>query len=182
MSDFHDTHWSSDTDEWATPPDLLRPLNHAVGGFDLDPCSGAEERSIARETYTAEDDGLSQNWAGRVWMNPPYSDVADWMEKAHLEALGGDVECVVTLVPARTSTQWYHNWASEASALCFLEGRLSFGDADNSAPFPSLIAVFGAVPDALEAALDRRGAVFRQQQRAQRTVQATLPVPGGEQA
>lgn len=182
MTDYHQTHWSSESDEWATPPELLRPLDHAVGGFDLDPCSGAEERSIATETYTEEDDGLAQRWHGRVWMNPPYSDVADWMEKAHLEALGDDVELVVTLVPARTSTQWYHNWATEAAALCFLEGRLSFSDADNSAPFPSLITVFGSVPDALEAALDRRGAVFRQQNRAQRAVQTTLPLPRGEHA
>ena len=73
-SEYQQVHWSDESDEWATPPSLLRPLDEAVGGFDLDPCSGAEERSIAPETYTESDDGLSKLWHGRVWVNPPYSD------------------------------------------------------------------------------------------------------------
>lgn len=180
-SEYQEIHWSSDSDEWATPPDLLRPLADAVDGFDLDPCSGAEERSIADETYTEADDGLASPWHGRVWMNPPYSEIADWMDKARREASRPDVELVVCLVPARTSTQWWHTYAVDAAALCFLEGRLSFGDSGNSAPFPSALVVFGRVPTALPQCLDRRGAVYRKDQRYQTAPQQTLDdLEGGE--
>jgi len=156
-------HRPSDTDEWATPPDLLRAVDSAVGGFDLDPCSGAEEKSVAPATYTAEDDGLSKRWHGCVWVNPPYSEMMDWSSKCAGEAEREGVETVVLLAPARTSTQWFHRHVADADVLGFFEGRLSFGDSpeqNGSAPFPSLIAVFGNVPDDLISTLDHRGVVY----------------------
>jgi len=173
-SEYQQVHWSSDSDEWATPPELLRPLDDAVDGFDLDPCSGAEERSVAAETYTQDDDGLAQHWHGAVWCNPPYSDVAAWMEKARIEARRDAVDVVIVLVPARTSTQWFHKFASYAVALCFIEGRLSFGDAENSAPFPSMLLAFGDVPETVVDAFDDRGAVFVDGERFTPTRQVTL--------
>lgn len=173
-SEYQQVHWSSDSDEWATPPSLVRPLDEAVDGFDLDPCSGAESRSIADETYTKADDGLAQRWHGIVWCNPPYSDVADWIEKARLEAGRDAVELVVVLVSARTSTQWFHKFASRAAAVCFIEGRLSFGDADNSAPFPSMLLAFGEPTEAVIEAFADRGAVFIDGERYSPTRQATL--------
>lgn len=169
-----ETHFSSETDEWATPPELLRPLADAVGGFDLDPCSGAERKSIASDTYTKADDGLAQKWFGAVWMNPPYSEIADWMEKASTEVRREQVDSVIALVPARTSTQWFHNYAAEASAIAFVEGRLQFGDADNSAPFPSAVVVFGDVEDDVYSFLSNRGMVFHDYGREQRTEQTRL--------
>lgn len=177
MSDQWDTppgHFGSETDEWATPPQLLRALDAAVGGFDLDPCSGAEERSIAAEAYTVEDDGLMQAWHGRVWCNPPYSAMEDWMAKAVAERERTD--SILVLAPARTSTQWFHNHATKADVLAFLEGRLTFGtDRLANAPFPSLIAVFGECPDPLRETLDRRGAVYGADQLAARTTQTEIP-------
>lgn len=170
-------HFGSKTDAWATPPDLLRPLDDAVGGFDLDPCSGAERQCIAEERYTKEDDGLSQPWFGAVWCNPPYSDMEGWIRKALDESHRDAVKTVVVLAPARTSTQWFHRYAAKASVLAFIEGRLTFGDKRDqvrNAPFPSILATFGECPDALLETLERKGLVFDQADRWQRTVQEGL--------
>lgn len=52
------------TNEWLTPPWLLDVL----GPFDLDPCSPIRRPwPTADMHYTAEDDGLSQPWHGRVF-------------------------------------------------------------------------------------------------------------------
>jgi len=154
-------HFSDDTDEWATPPDLLRPLDRAVGGFDLDPCSGAEERSIAPETYSEEDDGLARPWFGSVWCNPPYSAADDWADKARGEASRDEVDTVVLLLASRTSTAWFQDRTAEGDRVCFIRGRLRFGDAEDDAPFPSLLIVFGDVPEALDRVLRVKGVTFR---------------------
>jgi len=174
VSEYQQVHWSDESDEWATPPSLLRPLDEAVGGFDLDPCSGAEERSIAPETYTESDDGLSKRWHGRVWCNPPYSDVEDWLEKARFEIGRDDVELVLVLLPARTSTQWFHRFAVESTAICFLEGRLRFGDASDDAPFPSILIAYGDLSDGLYQTLVDLGTVYVDGERYQPTRQIEL--------
>lgn len=170
-------HFGSQTDEWATPPELLRALDEAVSGFDLDPCSGAEQQCIADSRYTAEDDGLSEAWFGTVWVNPPYSDMDRWMRKAVNESHREDVGTILVLAPARTSTQWFHNYASKATATGFIEGRLTFGDPRDqvrNAPFPSIICVFGDAPDPLMDLLDRKGIVYRSEDREQRTEQQVI--------
>jgi phage N-6-adenine-methyltransferase len=173
-SEYQQVHWSDESDEWATPPELLRPLDDAVGGFDLDPCSGAEARSIAPETYTEEDDGLARRWFGAVWCNPPYSDAADWIEKARNESRRDEVEVVLVLLPARTSTQWFQKFAATATALCFIEGRLRFGDAEDDAPFPSVLLAFGDVSGELYDFLQKRGVVFIDGERYSPTRQISL--------
>lgn len=72
-------------------------------------------------------------------MNPPYSEVDEWMRKAYGAALEGAT--VVCLIPARTDTKWWHDYVMKAE-IRFIKGRLKFGDAENSAPFPSAIIVF----------------------------------------
>lgn len=150
---------SSETDEWATPPEFVRPLAEAVGGFDLDPCSGAEESPVAAETYTAEDDGLAQAWFGRVWVNPPYSEMEAWTRKAVNESQRDETEVIIYLCKGDSSTDWWHAAAKEAEAVAMLDGRLSFGDGD-AAPFCSHVFVFGDAPSEVLDVLDRRGAVF----------------------
>jgi phage N-6-adenine-methyltransferase len=133
-------HFSSKTDEWATPQAFFDALN-AEFNFQLDVC--ALDTSAKCDNYfTPEDDGLAQEWTGACWMNPPYGDeIGKWIAKAHLSADAGAT--VVCLVPARVDTGWWWDHCRHAE-IRFLRGRLKFGGSPNSAPFPSAVVVFGA--------------------------------------
>ena len=130
-------HFSSATDLWATPQAVFDALN-AEFHFTLDACASPENAKCS-DFFSADDDGLRKDWRGTVWMNPPYSEVADWMAKAYASALAGAI--VVCLIPSRTDTRWWHDYAMKGE-IRFLRGRLRFGDATNSAPFPSAVVVF----------------------------------------
>ena len=132
-------HFSSKSNEWATPQWLFDRLDQEFH-FTLDPCSTHENAKCKRH-YTLNDDGLAQDWSGEVvFMNPPYGrEIGRWMEKALSSTKKGAT--VVCLVPARTDTAWWHDFAIHGE-IRFLKGRLKFGDATSSAPFPSAIIVF----------------------------------------
>ena len=110
-------------------------------GFKTDVCALPGNAKCERY-YTPETDGLAQTWRGTCWMNPPYGrSIGQWMEKAYQSSLAGAT--VVCLVPARTDTAWWHDWAMHGE-IRFLRGRLKFerdGSTD-SAPFPSAVVVF----------------------------------------
>lgn len=136
------------TDEWATPQDFYDVVN-AEFGFDLDACA-LDSSAKCERYFTPELDGLAHDWTGTVWMNPPYGDViAQWMAKAHESAQAGAT--VVCLVPARTDTAWFHDHCFPGEVR-FIKGRLRFGEAEASAPFPSCLVVLG--PDVEKAAFD----------------------------
>ena len=121
----------------ATPQEFFDKLN-AEFGFTLDVCA-TNENAKCESYYTKQDDGLAQPWRGNVWMNPPYGrEIGRWMEKANEAAKEGAT--VVCLVPARTDTKWWHECAIQHEVR-FIRGRLKFGDAKNSAPFPSAVIV-----------------------------------------
>lgn len=155
-----DLFTSDETDEWSSPRELVEPLADTLDGFDLDPCSGAETSPFADETYTAEDDGLAQDWFGTVWVNPPYSEMSDWTAKAIAESKRDETDAIYYLCKGDSSTEWWHD-ALEASALVVaIDHRLSFGDGGNSAPFASHIFVFGTPSDETLRELNRHGAVL----------------------
>lgn len=133
-----EVHYSSETDDWATPQDLFDQLD-AEFNFDTDVCA-SEFNAKCPSFYSAEDDGLSQEWTGTCWMNPPYGEViGQWVRKARESAEAGAT--VVCLVPARVDTGWW--WDNcLAGEIRFLRGRLRFGGAAG-APFPSAVVVFG---------------------------------------
>jgi phage N-6-adenine-methyltransferase len=134
-----DVHYSSATDLWSTPQDLFDTLNDEFG-FDVDVCATAENAKCPTY-YTQADDGLAQDWRGVCWMNPPYGDaIKEWMAKAFSSAHNGTT--VVCLVPARVDTGWWWDYARYGE-IRFLRGRLKFGGADTSAPFPSAVVIFG---------------------------------------
>lgn len=131
-------HFSSETDLWATPLDFFEALDEEFG-FETDVCA-LPENAKCRQFYTPEQDGLAQEWRGTCWMNPPYGrEIGQWMKKAYESSQQGAT--VVCLVPARTDTAWWHDYAKKGSVR-FVRGRLKFGGHKNSAPFPSAVVVF----------------------------------------
>lgn len=133
---------SKASDEWYTPSWLVRQLADEFGSFDMDPAATAITAQ-APVFFTMEDDGLSQPWKGRVWLNPPYSEVGRWMTKAAAEVAAGNAELIICLVPARVDARWYRAASAAASVVRVLPQRVKFGGCTDSAPFPSAIIVFG---------------------------------------
>ena len=131
-------HYSSETDQWETPQWLFDELN-MLYNFQTDVCA-LPENTKCKNYYTPEQDGLKQEWHGTCWMNPPYGrEIGKWIKKAYEASTKATVVC---LVPARTDTAWWHDYCMKGE-IHFLRGRLKFGQAKNSAPFPSAIVVFG---------------------------------------
>ena len=133
---------SSDSENWSTPQSLFDMLNEEFH-FNLDPCADHQNHKCERY-YTKEDDGLSIVWGGedRVFMNPPYgSKIPDWVRKAR-ESAETNGTLVVGLLPARTDTKWWMD-CMKSCEIRFIKGRLKFGDGKNSAPFPSVVVIWG---------------------------------------
>jgi phage N-6-adenine-methyltransferase len=131
---------SSRSDNWPTDPAAFADIERQYGPFDLDPCASHENAKCARY-FTREDNGLAQRWFGRVFMNPPYGrELPQWMAKAW-ESSQSTAEVVVCLIPARTDTRYWHDYAMRGD-ITFLRGRLKFGPLTNPAPFPSAVVVF----------------------------------------
>lgn len=129
------------TNTWFTPREILSPL----GTFDLDPCSQTFRPFDTAIRHVCEDEGkcgLSTEWEGRVWLNPPYGKtIKKWLDKLAAHGNG------VALVFARVETTWAQEALERADAVNFLRGRISFIRADggesSNAGMGSMLLAFG---------------------------------------
>ena len=116
--------------EWYTPQEHIDAAYKVLGTIDLDPASSeiANQRVQAGRIFTIEDDGLAQEWGGKVWMNPPYAQphIANFIEKLASEYEAGRVTEAIALTHNYTDTQWFHRAALSCSAICFTRGRIGF--------------------------------------------------------
>lgn len=119
----HHKH-TGDSQVWLTPPEILKSL----GEFDLDPCSPIDRPwDTAKHHFTEIEDGLKQDWFGRVWMNPPYArnQIELWLKK-----MAGHMNGIATIF-ARTETRPFQEWVFPyAESILFIKGRLTFYDKD----------------------------------------------------
>lgn len=136
---------SSLTDEHATPQELFEVLNQ-VFYFTLDVAASAENAKCERY-FDIEINALEQSWAplgpsdiGAGWMNHPYSQHYEFLQKAFLTAMNGE-RTMVCLVKVDTRTKWWWDFC-RFGLVRFLEGGLVFGEAASGAPFPNAIVIF----------------------------------------
>lgn len=112
------TYFSSSSAEWYTPPEILKAARKVLGEIDLDPASSVEANEVVGAThiYTEEDDGLTQVWWGRVWLNPPYgrgpngrndSKTARWAQQLIDEFEASNVEAALLLVTHTPDRTWF---------------------------------------------------------------------------
>ena len=121
---------NSGNDEWFTPADIIEAARLTMGGIDLDPASNAVANALVKAElyYSADDDGLTKKWTGRVWMNPPYSSklVPLFCAKLADEVVAGRTQQAVVIVNNATETKWFADLVSVASAICFSSRRVRF--------------------------------------------------------
>jgi hypothetical protein len=122
--------FSSLSDHWSTPGSVYSALDREFA-FTFDPCPLQSRQS-----------GVLIPWTGNVFCNPPYSKIDDFLRHGLFHLASGNAKLLVYLVPSRTDTAWFHDYCLKADEIRFIRGRLKFGDAKNSAPFPSMIVVF----------------------------------------
>jgi phage N-6-adenine-methyltransferase len=135
-------HYSSLTDKWNTPLSIYRQLDSEFH-FDFDPCPAnfcPETLFYKPGSDETARDGLLCEWGYRNFVNPPYSEIERWIRKGYQEYKKG--KTVVFLIPSRTDTSYWHDYIMKATEIRFIRGRLKFGKAKNSAPFPSAIVIF----------------------------------------
>lgn len=118
--------FSSFSPHWATPDAIYKDLD-AEFRFTLDPCP--LDRAVLDCLRSWENE--------RVFCNPPYGpEIQKYLSKAK------EADCAVYLLPVRTDTKWFHEYCLQATEIRFIKGRLKFGTAKNSAPFPSMVVIF----------------------------------------
>lgn len=155
-----DTMFSSKSDDWGTPRDFYSKLDQEFH-FTWDAAASMDSNMVlGRLHYYGPDhpyqefrDALTTHWftkdLGAIWCNPPYSMCKEFVKKASEAAQLGSK--VVMLIPSRTDTRYFHDyiWDQTTNAprpnvsIRFIKGRLKFGGSKNSAPFPSMVVVFG---------------------------------------
>ena len=120
----------SGQEEWYTPPIYLQAAREVLGGITLDPASSviANRQVKARRFYTREDDGLSLNWRGRVWLNPPYKmpDIERFAKRFRDQYEAGVMRSGILLTNNATDTAWWHYVTGGNPSICFTRGRISF--------------------------------------------------------
>ena len=128
-------------DLWMTPASILQELEEEFGEL-FDPCPAEWDGKI---------DGLEIHWPHSkvCFVNPPYSDMVNWVEKCHDEWVKGAT--VILLIPPRTCTRYWHDYINDNATIRFIKGRVRFIDGRNPtakpkpAPFPSILAIFEQV-------------------------------------
>lgn len=113
------------TDEWYTPPHVFGALDCR---FDVDVASpGADVTPWIPAAHFITKDSLALQWAGLVWMNPPFgarNGLVPWLEKFFAHGHG------IALVPDRTSAPWWQDFAPKADAILFVRSKIKFIGAD----------------------------------------------------
>lgn len=136
------THVSLNTGmpEWYTPRHFIDAARNTMGSIDTDPASSeiAQRTVQAGVFFTVEDDGLSHDWVGNVWMNPPYTAglVDRFIDKLVRAIRNGSVPQACVLINNATETKWFQLAASVASAVCFPASRIRFLDPEGNPGAP----------------------------------------------
>lgn len=123
---------NSGNNEWYTPAHYVEAARKVMGGIDLDPASSeiANHTVKALRFFTADDNGLEQQWRGRVWMNPPYAQplIAQFIERMIEQYCANVVTEAIVLVNNATDTAWGQALLKSGASVCFPKARIRFLD------------------------------------------------------
>lgn len=113
------------TDEWYTPAYVFDALGVT---FDLDVASPPRPTHVpcVRRISISS---LETQWAGFIWMNPPFggrNGLIPWLDKFFEHGDG------IALTPDRTSAPWWHDAIRRADGVLFTNHKIKFERPDGS--------------------------------------------------
>lgn len=134
--------------DWCTPPDVVEMIRESMGSIDTDPCSNPASVVGAALTYYGagpDDDGLVMPWRGNTYINPPYgmgyhegkrrSLPSVWIDEVIRRWGEGRLTAsVMMLLPANTSSPWFHDALCDCHFAALTRGRIKFLDFDTGQP------------------------------------------------
>ena len=131
----HVSH-NSGNNEWYTPAEYIEAARRTMGSIDLDPasCEVANRVVKAENIYTIDDDGLTQEWYGNIWLNPPYA--GELIKQFAEKLVSSDFEQAIVLVNNATETAWFNTLIEAATAVVFPRGRVRFYMPDGATGAP----------------------------------------------
>jgi hypothetical protein len=125
---------SSGDVEYYTPPEPVSVVRKVLGTIDLDPasCEMAQRTVKAEKFYTIVDDGLTKDWLGRTFLNPPFAQpfIRKFISKLITEIHSGRCTEAILLTHNCSDTGWFQKVAKVANALCLWDGRIEFINRD----------------------------------------------------
>ncbi|MCI0526466.1 MAG: phage N-6-adenine-methyltransferase [Nitrospira sp.] len=141
-------------DESCTPPEYIEAAREVMDGIDLDPASSdiAQEIVRANHFWTQEDNGLIQDWHGRIWLNPPYSLTGEFVGKLVNEE--GRITQAIVLTSSSTGEDWFHQLEEITQRICFTKrsfiypgspGQAIFYVGDDAILFEGVFKQFGFI-------------------------------------
>ena len=140
---------NSGNNEWYTPAEYIDMARQVMGAIDTDPASSAVANQTvqAKCFYTADDDGLTKTWSGRVFLNPPYAQplIAYFADAVASKIESGEITEACILVNNGTETAWFQRMLDAASAVCFPRRRIRFIDptgAPSGAPLQGQAVIY----------------------------------------
>lgn len=159
---------NSGNNEWYTPADYIALAREVMGSIDTDPATSeiANRTVQAAQIFTAEDNGLTKQWSGRVWCNPPYAQplIAEFAEAIASKFEAGEIEQACVLVNNGTETGWFQRMLQAASAVCFPRSRIRFVDPEGNpsgAPLQGQAVLYlGNEPETFASVFSEKGAVL----------------------
>ena len=136
------TWFNANSIEYETPDNIFEPL--ALEFTPTLDVAATSKNAKCEKYFTIEDDGLQQTWTGVCWMNPPFGKVMKkWVEKAYKESLKGVT--VISLLPARTNTNWWHDYVIPNAEIRFIRGEVKFKGFERGLWMPMAIVIFRGV-------------------------------------
>ena len=136
--------------DYQTPPEFIRAVLDRLHSesFVWDLAADADNTVVPRCFFSEREDALAQSWANVstsrwMWLNPPFSIIAPWVEKAWMESQLGGAH-IAMLVPASVGSNWWRDWVHDKAHVLLLNGRLTFVGHED--PYPKDCALLLYTP------------------------------------
>lgn len=126
-------------DLWQTPDNVVSYFEDFIGREIVLDAASSAANAVSTDFITEDDNALETNWLehytahdGLVWLNPPFSNIKPFVERAiQMSDLGANV-CV--LVTNSTCSHWFHQAFDRAESIFMPRGRIAFISAETGKP------------------------------------------------